>query len=482
MGLVICLGCRWTQRQKSPRLSLSKPPTPRIDHGLQGGGPALLHDAALEGPHPVEDYIRVARIRNPDIQAAQKRLESISFRVPVATSLPDPSLTTIAQPSPVQTAAGEFQFILNANQKFPWFGKLATRGSVAEAEAAVARSELAAVELDLIARVKQVYFELYYVQKSIAVTEAERSLLDQLRQVASTRYETGQTSQQDVLRANLELSAIENSLISLRQRLIAERARLARRLHAAPDTKLEAVSDLPAAQLPDNLQDLRDRAVAARPELLAALNQINRDRQAIALAQLDYKPDVTLGFAWIDVADAGLAPSANGQDAVLLTAGVNLPIYRKRLAASVRSAEAGTIASSRRYDSLRDATLEEVTDLFTRAQSHDEMLQLFDHDILPQASQTLEVSIEAYNVGEVDFLQLLDNWRQVLRYELGRIRLESDLRQVLAELEQAVGGWDLQQWAKPDPAGTDLDSSPDRHDLVEELPPPIPVDTATTLP
>ena len=144
----------------------------------------------------------------------------------------------------------------------------------------------------------------------------------------------------------------------------------------------------------------------------------------------------------------------------------------------MRSAEASTIASSRRYDSLKDATIEEVTELFTKAESHADMLVLFIEDILPKAEQTLEVSSQAYAVGDVDFLQLLDNWRQLLRYELGRERLESDLRQTLADLEQVVGGWRnggifLNQEVIPVPEdGLMLEEEP----KLEELPPPAPVD------
>lgn len=471
--LVAVAGCSWHQRQDRSSLPLIPPAVgnPCPEPVAVGGTPPP--EPGLAGPHPVEDYVQVALVRNPDIQAARKRVEALRFQVPVVTSLPDPSVTTIAQPAPVQTAAGEFQFILNANQKFPWFGKLATRGTVAEAEAAVARAELAAVELETVATVKRAYYELFYVQRAIAVTEAERTLLGQLRQVADTRYQTGQTSQQDVLRADLELSGIANNLIDLRQRQTTERARLARRLRTSPDTQLAALAELPDERLPASLDSLRDRAVAARPELHAALEQISRDRQAVALARLDYKPDMTLGFAWIDVADAGLAPSSNGQDAVLLTAGMNLPIYRRRLAAAVQSADAGTIASARRYDSLRDATVEDVTSLFAKARSHEEMLQLFHDDILPKATQTLEVSIEAYNVGEIDFLQLLDNWRQLLRYELGQVRLQADLRQVLADLERVVGGWGLRRPALGEAVATGPKGLPDSAAAgVEPLPVP----------
>jgi outer membrane protein TolC len=69
------------------------------------------------------------------------------------------------------------------------------------------------------------------------------------------------------------------------------------------------------------------------------------------------------------------------------------------------------------------------------------MLTLFQEDILPKARQTLEVSSRAYNVGEVDFLQLIDNWQELLRYEVMYRRLEASLRQTLAELERVVGGF-----------------------------------------
>ena len=90
-------------------------------------------------------------------------------------------------------------------------------------------------------------------------------------------------------------------------------------------------------------------------------------------------------MSWIDVSSAGLSPVANGRDAFLLTAGLNLPVYRKRLDSSVRSAEAKAVSSAREYDSLRDGTLEEVTDLFAQAKSQQDMLQLFREDILPKA-------------------------------------------------------------------------------------------------
>ena len=154
-----------------------------------------------------------------------------------------------------------------------------------------------AAELATIEKVKRAYYELYFIQQATTVTKAEQQLLGEIRDVANARYTTGQASQQDVLRADLEISNVENELIRLRQQLESGRARLARVLHVAPQTRLLPLDQLPPEEVPRDLDWLQRQAVAARPELHARLAAIQRDQQAVELARLDYKPDVTLGMS-----------------------------------------------------------------------------------------------------------------------------------------------------------------------------------------
>ncbi len=439
---VLLAGCKSARQMRDPdyaQISESvyrswRSPAP-IDEAIN---PVL---PLLEGPHPVEEYIRFALRQNPGIQAARKKIEAFAYQVPVAASLQDPTVGMTTFVEQVQTAAGQQEFALGANQLFPWFGKLNTRAELAESETNVARAQLAAVELSTVAKVKRAYYELYFIQRATAVTEADQKLLAEIRDVANTRYKANLTSQQDVLRAELEISDVEDQLIRLRQRLASGQAQLARVLHIGTQTKVRALDQVAPERVPQDLQWLQRQAVAARPELHAQLAVLDRDQQAVELARLDYMPDVTFGASWVDVANAGLSSVSNGRDSFAVTAGINLPIYRTRLDSSVRSAEANAVSTARAYDSLRDATLEEVMDLFAQVQSQQDLLVLFREDILPKARQTLEVSIPAYNTGEVDFLQLIDNWRQLLRYEISYYRLEASLRQTMADLERVVGGF-----------------------------------------
>lgn len=393
-----------------------------------------------EVAQPVESYVELALAQNPDIQAARKRFEAAAHRVPQAASLKDPMFGVTVFPEPVQTAAGEQEVALMASQHLPWHGKLDTRAQVAAADRSVAWAQLSAVELEVVEQVKRAYYELYFVQKAIELTEHNQQLLRALAESLQSEYRTGGIGQHDLLRAQLEVTRLESDLVRLEQQLESSQARLARWLHVSPDTPLRALAQLPDEEVPRNLESLYQRAVAARPELQAQLAAMRRDCRKVDLARLDYLPDLTAGVTWIGTAESGISPVANGRDPVLLALSINVPLYHKRLGAGVREAEARACASARQYDALRDRTTEEVTDLFAQATSQHGLVELFRDEIIPKADHTLQVSRSAYKVGDVDFLQLIDNWQQLLKFQIAEHRLESQLRQTLATLERVVGG------------------------------------------
>ena len=398
----------------------------------------------LTGPRPVEEYVGFALSQNPRIQAARKRLEARGFRVPQAASLEDPMVGVNGYPFypyVLQTAGGVSTYNLMASQKLPWPGKLEAQSQAAEAEVDMARAELAAAELEVIEQVKRTYFELYFVQRSLSITEHSRELLVQMGDVADVKYQNGTVSEQDLLRVQVEVSNVEAELIRIRQQLQGVRARLAQLLHVSPDTPLLAVEQLPEEQLPEDLERLYAQAIAARPELHAQLAAIRRDRHRVDLARLQYFPDVTLSGMWGGMSNSGASsPVADGIGMFNLGAQVNVPLYRKKLAAGVHEAEAQAVSSAREYDALKDRTAAEIKDLFTMAISQRDLVKLFRSDIVPKSEQTLKVSFEAYRTGQTDFLQLLDNWRELLKYQIMLHQQESQLRQTLSTLERVVGG------------------------------------------
>ncbi|MCA9147417.1 MAG: TolC family protein, partial [Planctomycetales bacterium] len=315
-----------------------------------------------------------------------------------------------------------------------------------------------------IEEVTRAYYELYFVEQSTHITEQNRNLLANILQIADARYRTNTTSQQDVLRLQAELSTVDSDIVRLRQELDSARAELAQLLHVSPETPFETTGQLVAQNVPHDLDRLYKQAIAARPELHEQLAAIERDRFKVERAQLEYLPDLTFGAQWgLMTTNRASVASADGVDMVGINISGNLPVYRKRISSGVREAEAQMVASARQYDQMRDQTLRDVKSLFAQAKSQQEMAQLFRESIIPKTQQALDIAIREYQVGTTEFVQMIDNWRELLRLQIMHQRLEARMRQTLASLERVVGGYtvySIEAIPAPDTDPTPLPTPP----------------------
>lgn len=441
-------------------------------HGTVLDQATLPPEPELTGPHPMAFYLQVALERNPEILAAQRNVTATGYEIPQVTALEDPMLTStfwpIAEHSP-QTASGRMPYSLLATQQFPWLGKLRLRGEVAEQETKIALTELAQAQLEVIEQVQLAYYEVYYYQKAIKVTEENEKLLEDLIRFAEIRFRTG-GSQQDVLRAQLETDRLRERLIGFRQNLRMAQSDLAALLHASPDLEPLAMEDLDVPEAPTAIEGLYETAVRCRPELQARLHAIVRDQRSRDLAALDYYPDFTAGMSWDAMTrDDAISPVSDGKDNVGFVVGVSVPLWRDRIEAGVKEAEHRVVESARRYDATRDDTFRQIRRLIAQADAAQKQIDLFEESIIPKTEQALKVSIADYRVGKLDFLQVIDNYSELLQFQIQLARLQSNLGQAMASLERVIG---CQLAMLPEPIDTPEPKT--------DVPPPAPAEEPQT--
>lgn len=419
--------------------------------GVEPDSPAVLPlDEELSGPHPVDFYVRIALERNPEVLAAQRRVAAQAEVIPQVTALEDPMLSDTFWPitdhSP-QTASGRMPNSLMVSQKFPWLAKLRVRGEVAEQEARIALTELAAAQLDVIEDVHLAYYEIYYVQQAIVVTLDSQELAEDLIELAEARLRTT-GSQKDVVRAELARDQLSERLIMLRRQLRMAQADLAAVLHASPEIEPAAEEPLVLPPTPVAIERLYELAVRCRPELEGRLAAIVRDERKRELAALEYRPDTTLGFGWdLMTTDDALAPTADGKDNFGFTVGVSLPIWRDRLRAGVREAEHRMVESARRYDATRDDTLRMIRRSLAQVDGYEQQIRLYRESILPRAEQRLDLELAEFRTA-TGVEDVLEDWLELLQFRIQLARLQADLGQSLASLERAIG---CQLAAMPEP-------------------------------
>lgn len=379
-------------------------------------------------PAGLQQLVRETMERNPDIEAARRRWESAMAVVPQAQTLPDPKL--LVGYTDIAPMKGP---MFGLSQEIPFPGKLTLKGEIAYREAERIEQEYIATQLNIIARLKELYYELHLVHKSIDVVNKNKLLLSGFEKTAAARYSVGQTAQQDVLRAQVEISRLLARLATLEQRRQSLHADINRILNRLPTDPLGAPQELDFTPMRHSLTELNKILEQGSPSLRGQQKALERNAQSIALADRQYYPDLEL--------------DARGQhDTEMRTLGyqvmlwVRVPLYfATKQREGVKESVASREAVFQELQAMRQELLSQIKDNVAQAERADQLIKLLRDAIIPQSRLTLASAQASYAVGKVDFLTLLNSLLTLQENELEFHGEMTAHEQALARLEAIVG-------------------------------------------
>jgi len=387
--------------------------------------------------------IQEALENNPGLEAAVQRALSAEKTIPQAGALPDPQLTFGLSNLPVNS----FSFdqdpmtgkVIGVMQMFPFPGKLSLATDIAEYEASAIKYQQEEIRNQVVQLVKQTYFDLYAIDRAFETTEKNKALMDQFVHVTETKYATGSGLQQDVLRAQVEISKLEDDLIMWEQKRISVAARLNALLNRPVDNPVDKT--LPELKLPDSPITIfpAEEIEQNRPLLKAWNERIQKVESAVKLAERDIWPNFTVGASYRQRND--LADGRQMTDFFSATVSLNMPLYFKRKQkAKVSEKELDFSATKSEYENVKINVLSEIESILAELERNRKRVELYKDGILLQAQQSLESAHAGYRVGKVDFLTLINNWMMLQNYELQYFFALSNFYKNLANYELAVGG------------------------------------------
>jgi outer membrane protein TolC len=321
-----------------------------------------------------------------------------------------------------------------ATQDLPGRGKRALRAAVAQQDLELARADVTVRTRDIVRQVKEAYAMLVVTRQAIDTYVATADVLRELADIAQVKYATGRISQQDVLKAIVELSKLHDVLITLEQQEQVASARLNVLMNRPIDSPIGPLSDPAGQTLTASAEQLESAALGGQPELQVARRQIARAEAEVAVARQDYKPDFSV--------QGGYMLMPRDTDAVMARVGItwpNAPWSRGKLEARVREMNAGVDAARARARALENTTRLSVREAYLSVKTAERRAALLRTTIIPQTEQALEVSRAAYQADRLDFLALLDSERALLDAQLEYHRALADFAQAIAGLERAVG-------------------------------------------
>lgn len=389
----------------------------------------------------VESLLEFARSRHPEFAALRAEAAAAAERVEPAGALPDPMFRTElrditnegkdASSNLLPPRIGSTRYIFS--QSVPWFGKRDLRRDVAGAGADEAQARARAGWIELATRIKLAYAQHHVHLVSIRYAQENLDLMRRVAEISRTRYASGFGSQQDALRAQSEIIAMETDLVMLegesKQTAARIRALLGRpeNLTLRPPEKLRLLP--PPAKL--EMAELEGRLKANNPQLAADNARIAGAEKGRDLVERNRYPDVSFG----------VAPTQVGKRVAEweLMLELNIPLQQESRRAQEREAELMVDAARLRRQGNLNQALAELSESLAGLEVARRLESLVSTGLLPQAELNLNSALAAYENGRVDFAAVLDAHRQLRRARGELVKARGDQQIRLAEIEKMLG-------------------------------------------
>tara|TARA_R110002111_G_scaffold247140_5_gene310195 strand:+ start:6635 stop:8137 length:1503 start_codon:yes stop_codon:yes gene_type:complete len=391
--------------------------------------------------HALSELEILAVDQNPRLVKLYRDYNAASSRSRYVNKLPDPKVGANVFGAPIQTASGSQRAALGASQMIPWLGKLNAEEQRACFEAFAVRADYLAERLQVIAAVRTGWYRLYVIDRQIATAKANQQLLRSLIDVANAQVATGTATQGDVLLGTLELSKLEERLLTYRKLRVAVQAEVNRLVARDADIPVIVVEDLEITVPALSSKAIYQSALSSQPEIQAAQLRTQASRWGIEVAHLSRRPELTISANYF-VTDGNRPPSSIvdvGQDPWSLGAQISIPLWKEKYDALEDEATWKHLASTNSETELLDRYDALITELLAEARRAEETAELYKETILPQARQTLSADQQSYSRGAVEFDRVIRDYRNLLTLELGYHQAMGELAISLARLSRVIG-------------------------------------------
>ncbi|MCB2141344.1 TolC family protein [bacterium] len=412
-----------------------------------------LDDEALtsltQGPS-LHAALSLAISRNPGIQAARRQWLAAIHTEPQATSLPDPMLQAGYQFDSVETRVGPQRWSLGLNQQLPWWQKLWAKGRRAALQADITRLKFETAARNLIIDVKDAYYELYYLDKALPITERVEALLRNQGLLAYAELETGRTQLSEAFRAESQAAQLGYDRLLLAEQRAAQAERLRSLLNLPPTTPIGPIRAAPVYQVVTNVDALYERAENWAQVLKIRGLEVEQSQYDTFLARLSRVPDIALGgnFISVDPARPGAtlpggmqmpAPKDSGKDVFTGLFSMNLPIWEQRNRALIKEKEALEESMQLRALDELNAVRQSVAQAWFQVRLTERLIELYEQTLLPQAQSVMQQAEVLFRNDQAAFAGTIETTFAWHNFLLARHRAIADHGQAIGRLERAIG-------------------------------------------
>ena len=399
----------------------------------------------------IDYYIELAGKNNPRIKSEFLKYKSSLERIPQAGAYPDPTLDIGFFLKPMDIIDGKQVADFTLMQMFPWFGTQKAARTEAEQMAKMAYEEFRLSVNNLYLDVYTKWYELSSLQQQLKNSRENKALLSQLEKLAEIKFSSptnssmggssGRGGMSDVLRIQLEIAELDNTIESIEAELSAKKSAFNAVLNQPAQSQVSVPDTIIQTPYVFNASAVMEQITNDNP----MLKMIIEEKLAYkAKAEADKKksyPTVGIGvqYSLINKRSDMLLPVSdmNGMDMFMPMVSISLPLFRGKYKAQQKESELAILSTVEKYDDTRN-TLEaqayqvkyELDDAARKVRLYEKQTEL--------AQTTYKLLVQEFVSGKNDLTNLIQVHRQLIDYKFKKADATARYNIVVASIKSLV--------------------------------------------
>jgi outer membrane protein TolC len=376
----------------------------------------LLGTSAVAQELKLSDLMEEALKNSPEILASQAKTEAARYRVPQAKGLPDPMFMFGYQNEGFNRYSyGEeqgSQWMFSASQQFLFPGKRALKGEMVQRDAESMEAMHELLKLKTIARVKELYFDLFLAYKNIDLLKDKRNLFLRIEELTLGRYAAGKAMQQEVLMAQTEKYMLLEKEEMLTQKIQSLEAMLRAVIGREKGPPLGRPGEQVYQPFSLNAEEAVKTALTKSPEIKSRNKIIEAADAKLLMAQKEYYPDFNINATYFN-------REGNFKDMWSATATINIPLYYKtKQEPAVMEAKASRAQAKQELEAVKLMISAAVKDNLSMQRSSEKLMDLYKNGLIPRNTQDVELALTGYANGRTDLIIVISRLKTLLEYEI----------------------------------------------------------------
>lgn len=384
-------------------------------------------------PITISDAVSIFLQQNFQLIAARYDIDTAEAEKLTARLRPNPQVTVGFEGAPLNLSGNlltEQQYTYSISQTFELGGKRGKRISAADANAQVARAQFETVLWQLTNDLKRKFYAVILAKSLLGLATENESTFQDVVKHTSELVQAGEISGLDLTRLEVEKLKFDTDLANAEREYEVALRDLRVTLGGDYRTmEIDAVGSLDPQFYDFTFPDLRDQALAARPDLKAAkLSELAAD-ESIRLQDAQRIPNLDL--------NGGISQVPGGTNTFVYGVGITLPVHDRNQGERAK-ARIEKQKAQNQQQLVTNQIISDVDKALIALQIQKRRVELYRSGVITKANKIQDLTEYSLKAGESSILDLLDAIRTRRETLAGFYQALFDYESALLDLELAT--------------------------------------------